>query len=88
MSLVLSIGQPVLQDYGTHLPDLVAFCVAAVPLEVNSLLNAGFPEQVMAASNAHVESETTQQIAQLIESDVGVGGSTQDPRAYCSPIPA
>jgi hypothetical protein len=71
--------QTVLQNNSSHLPDLVRFRLGAVTLKIDSLLETGFTEQMVASADAGFKSQGFQQGAQVVESNAGVSGSAQQP---------
>jgi len=71
------VREPVFEQDTSHLPDLVLFGGPTLGLQPNKLSHVGALERVMASLYAHREAEALQQIAELVESNVGVGVSTQ-----------
>jgi len=67
--------KPCLQDRRSDLFDLVRFRVRTCLLQVNSLLDATFPEQVVATPYALFETQTLEQLAQIVKTDGRVGGA-------------
>jgi hypothetical protein len=65
------------QDRRPDLFDLVRLRVRTCPLQVNSLLDPALPEQVMAAPHAFLETQTLEQLAQIVKADGCVGGTAE-----------
>jgi hypothetical protein len=59
------------------LADLIGLRLATFTLQVDLLINAGFAEDVMAASNSHLKTQDQEQLAKVIKSDGSIRGPAQ-----------
>ena len=69
----------VTQDDSANLPYLIHLRMFAVTLEVDSFLDFGPPEYVMACPRAFLKTELEQEVTKIIESDVGVSLAPEEP---------
>src|SRR5450759_1589045 len=68
-----------LQDDRTYLFDLVRLRIRTCPLQIDLLLDSALPEQVMAAPHALLETQTLEQLAQIVKTDGRIGGAAEKP---------
>jgi hypothetical protein len=71
------VSKFVFQEYLAYLADLVRLCLVPVFLQVDLFLDIGSPEQVMASARTHLEAKPQQQVAQIVESDIGVRSAAE-----------
>jgi hypothetical protein len=69
-----------------NLPNLIRFGVVSILLEVHFFKGTGLSEYVVTASYSHFKPEMKQQIAQIVERDIGVASSLDDPRYQFLPF--
>jgi len=69
----------VLQDNRPHLLHLIRFCVRAVALQVDPLLDPGTREDVVASPRSLGESKPKKKTAELFKPDTRVRGSQKNP---------
>ena len=67
-----------LYDDSPHLSYLVRLRVAAFALEVDQVIDAVPAEHVMAAANPHLEAETIEESAKILEAHVRVGCAAEN----------
>jgi hypothetical protein len=70
--------KPRLKDGRSNLFHLVRLRVRARSLQIDLLLNAALPENVMAAPDALLETQPLQQSAQIVKPDGGIGGAAEN----------
>ena len=61
------------QDDLAHLSHLIHLGLASLLLQIDQLPDARFSENVVAATNALLEPQPLEQVAQLVEVDVRIG---------------
>ena len=66
------------QNNRSNLSHLVRFGAIALLLQVNSFFDSGFSEQMMAAANSFLETESPKQMTQLLEADVFIRHAAED----------
>ena len=71
--------QLVLDDDLTHLPDLVGFGLGAVALQIDQLGDICLAEHMMTALDSNLKPELSQQKIQVVEINVGIRRTTQNP---------
>ena len=64
--------KPISQKHPPDLSYLVRLCVATIALQVYSLADTRFPENVMAAPCPLTESQAQQEHTEIVESDISV----------------
>jgi len=60
------------------LADLIGLGLVPLPLEVDSLLDIGSPENMVAASRALLKAQVQQECSQICEIDIGVRAAFKD----------
>ena len=68
----------ILQDDGPDLADLVGFCVPAVALQVDALLDPAPAKDKVAAAGSLLEPKMPKQTSKIVEIDVGVRHAAAD----------
>ena len=63
----------VLENHRPHLANRIV----PFPLQVYFFLDTCLAENVVTATNSHLESQAVQKIEEIIEPDVGISGPTQ-----------
>ena len=73
----------VFKDDAVHLLDLVGFRLSPFGLEVHNLFHPLLGEDMMAATDASANPQTSEQLTQPVEGNIRIRGATQDPQEEC-----
>jgi len=65
-------GESVLHNYSANLLDLIRLRFVALRLEIENLVDALFREDVVAAADPLVETQTPQQVAKIAERNIRI----------------
>jgi hypothetical protein len=66
------------QKHGAYLPHLIDLGMPSIALQVDSLLNASAPEDMVASASTLFEAQPAQETAELLEVDTCIGSAQKN----------